>query len=218
MPNIKLFADTSIESTTVKTRLISMDHQTQIMRFDRENILTSNKLCDKLSILATETDIEYFIVSDYAKGAINKDVMDLLHSLDRKLFIDPKPNHMKFYSGNNFLLKPNKDEYEDIQKNYSEYLNDYEWILNTRGKEGMILYDKNKNSNSIKYEPINVFNVTGAGDTALATLVVSYGIGHSMLDSSKISNLCSRWVVSQPGTTVITKQVFYNILKEYSNE
>jgi len=86
------------------------------------------------------------------------------------------------------------------------------YILKTMGKDGMILYDQTSNkSQKIRSTPVDVFNVSGAGDTVIAIMAVCLSMGITPLISAKIANSCAHYVVTQPGTTFIPKELFKDI-------
>ncbi len=76
-------------------------------------------------------------------------------------------------------------------------------LLITRGEEGMILYEKNKGSRRLKALARNVYDVTGAGDTVIATLAVAVGAGENYYRAAHIANVAAGIVVGEVGTTAI---------------
>jgi D-beta-D-heptose 7-phosphate kinase/D-beta-D-heptose 1-phosphate adenosyltransferase len=69
----------------------------------------------------------------------------------------------------------------------------------------------------ISSTPVDVFNVSGAGDTVVATMSVCLSTGWNELDSAYIANKCAQYVVTQPGTSVVSKNKFIQIIKKYKN-
>ncbi len=207
--------DDAVFTTTVKTRLISTEHQSQVLRFDREVTPDYHNLEEEVG-LHDLLSFDAIIISDYGKGAINKDVMAEIRSHENdKIFIDPKPNNMPIY-GRNFMITPNRYEFNEIWDSYRKYGSNSEWILETRGKDGMALWGMKNNDAAINIygDPVEVYNVSGAGDTVMASLVVCNSLGHDVLTSVKVANQCGRWAVSQPGTSAIPRQRFEQIVKD----
>jgi D-beta-D-heptose 7-phosphate kinase/D-beta-D-heptose 1-phosphate adenosyltransferase len=89
-----------------------------------------------------------------------------------------------------------------------------EYVLETRGKDGMILYDKH-DTFSIPAEPVEVYNVSGAGDTVVAILAVCISIGLSPIAAAEVANKCAGYVVTQTGTSVVPKNIFMKNLDMY---
>ena len=171
--------------TTTKSRFISQNQQ--LIRVDDEtndkinflmpsNIESQVKKCDAL------------IFSDYKKGAQNNitKLIKLANKFKKPVFIDPKGDNFDCYK-NSFCITPNRKEFENIvgkcssnqdivnkSKKLITKLN-LKSILITLGSEGMILVEKNLKPTKIEATSVNeVFDVTGAGDTVIATLCATY--------------------------------------------
>lgn len=199
--------------STVKTRLISMDHNTQVMRLDRERFLDDHDFHLELSDESLEI-FDAIIISDYGKGSINKKLMNKLKNYSDVMFIDPKPENMHLYPGA-FLIKPNDIEYHEIYNKNANDLKRFSWVLHTMGVEGMeLISNKNSFTFDVKSDPVEVFNVSGAGDTVLAAFVLCYSMGYDPLAATRFANECGRWAVSQPGTSTLTMDVFDELFKK----
>jgi D-beta-D-heptose 7-phosphate kinase/D-beta-D-heptose 1-phosphate adenosyltransferase len=79
----------------------------------------------------------------------------------------------------------------------------------------MTLYDGKENW-TIDAEEVEVYNVTGAGDTVIAVMATTLSMGRNPLDSAYLANRCASYVVTKPGTSVVPKDIFMGILKEYT--
>lgn len=217
-----LFEDESIPTTT-KTRVVSRNQQ--MIRLDREELF--NQTPHSLSFFNSDFLAEYIVVSDYAKGFCS-DVF-FTHLIDQKknttkVFIDPKGNNWNKYNGA-FLIKPNLSELEDvfgksIQNNDQEIETSgktvferyaFENLLVTRGNKGMTLINKD----GVKHfdtKNVDVFDVSGAGDTAMAVLIYMMSNGATLNTAIVAANLASSFVVTKPMTYAINKYELENLL------
>lgn len=200
--------------TTVKERVVANHRMTQLVRIDREDV---TPLDSKL----IEYDFEYeitmeptqdiIIISDYNKGVITKDLVSILKKTGIPIVADPKLQNVPLYN-DVMMITPNKKEYKEIVDNNIELNNDY--ILKTLGRHGMEIIDTEKGSSfDIKSSQVDVYNVSGAGDTVVAVISLCLAMGIDLIKSAKIANESARYVVQQPGTSVVPKEVFNEILK-----
>lgn len=216
-----LIVDTS-RPTTVKTRIVA--HNQQIVRVDRE--LTSeisDSLVDQVisKINRQLGSIDGIIISDYGKGVITEKLLKALIPMAREagkfVAVDPKEAHFMNYREVS-VITPNHHEAGFIsgKKITSEsILADVGWnlmdllsldsLLITRGEKGMALFEKNRNLTIIPAEAKTVFDVTGAGDTVIATLTVARAAGASLQESAIFANAAAGLAVAQFGTARITK-------------
>ncbi len=216
--------------TTVKTRVIAQGQQ--VVRVDRESrqILcnqTIERLC-KLLEMHLDT-IDGVIVSDYAKGVISKALMDKVRALFVQkgipVLVDPKPINKEFYRGVT-LIAPNKAEAEAIsgilisdessleialKRIYKELA--LEAVLITRGSKGMALWQPEQGLLSIPTMAKEVYDVTGAGDTVMATLVLSKTSGLSWDESAYLANAAAGIVVGKVGTATVTTEDLLTLLE-----
>ena len=204
--------------TIIKTRIIAQSQQ--VVRFDREEIKTPseenfNKVLKFLDDHIQNYDV--VIVSDYAKGIVSPELMNHLRAKAKEhgnipVVVDPKPKQMKCYN-NTSILTPNNNEAElmsgitiDSEENLLKALNtlqkklDVEGILITRGEAGMTLLEKGKKVHTIPTVAKEVYDVTGAGDTVIATLSLGLAAGLSYLDAAKLANIAAGIVVGKVGT------------------
>ena len=210
-------------TTTVKTRVIA--HSQQVLRIDQEINTELNKFETEhlLQIVKDAiTKAEVVIISDYAKGLLSDDVLKILideaKSQNKNVLIDPKGKDFKKYSGAT-ILTPNKKELgeacgfdedrvnvlEDIGRSLMSQIN-LSALLVTQGENGMTLMQNNKKSIYMKASAREIYDVTGAGDTVIATLGVSIGAGRSLETSAQIANTAAGIVVEQVGTSIITRE------------
>ena len=237
---VNLFKDSNIGDysipnaeaiTTTKTRVVSGNQQ--IVRFDKETILPSsnNFSNEKIKALMTKTSRKIVIVSDYAKGVCSDKMLEALlsYSPESKILIDPKGNNWEKYKGA-YLVKPNlkelsviagqeiKNENEEVVKYGKTVLEKYNFqhLLVTRGNKGMTLISKDKVSHHT-VEKIQVYDVSGAGDTVISVLAVMLNNGYELEYSVDTANEAGRYVVSQPYTYAINKSELENIISKNIN-
>jgi len=198
--------------TTTKTRIISNDRHIQMLRYDSETIKYISPPTD---MIINEYDV--IIVSDYAKGLITQKLMDVLRRTNTKIIIDPKPKNMSLYKGI-YAITPNEKEFEEARDELNSLAinGEVKNIVNTLGKDGIKVTQVNDyelTAHHIKAKPVDVYNVSGAGDTVVAVLSTCVAMGYNILDSAQVANVCAGWAVTQPGTTAISKQIFENAIR-----
>jgi len=190
--------------TTTKTRIMSNDRHIQMLRYDSETIKDIDPPTDMIV-----RDYDVIIVSDYAKGFITQKLMDVLRRTNIKIIVDPKPKNISLYK-DVYAITPNEKEYSEMTLNISHT----EYIINTLGKDGIKVFDHNSNKiNIIKSKPVDVYNVSGAGDTVVAILSTCVAMGYDILQSASVANHCAGWAVTQPGTTAVSKQIFETAIR-----
>jgi rfaE bifunctional protein kinase chain/domain len=207
--------------TTVKTRVVAGSHQ--LVRVDREitdalhNDL-ANELAGKLAKYIEEADIILF--SDYGKGLFSEELtqrlIKLANSRGKKVIIDPKGLNYEKYKGS-YLIKPNRKELaeaaktekiknlDDLQKAAKTILKQTgaEYLVVTLSEEGMVILD----AITYKLLPVKataVFDVTGAGDTVLATMAYFIASGLSIEDACELANHAAAIVIRRVGSATTT--------------
>jgi len=219
--------------TTVKSRVIA--HNQQVVRFDREDAgrLEGKKLTILLDYLKKAVPMhDAVIISDYKKGVISpsliKAVVKFAKPKNTFIAVDPKVGHFHFYK-NVSLITPNlmeasqgsgieiKDEPSLIKAGNTLMKKlSCQAVLITRGEDGMSLFEKDA-SREIRTTHIptvaqKVFDVTGAGDTVIATLALARTSGASLIDASIIANHAAGIVVGEVGTAVATPEMLLKSL------
>jgi rfaE bifunctional protein kinase chain/domain len=202
--------------TIVKERVIASERKIQMIRMDRESVHPINPqiLIQHLSEYKVEYDI--IVISDYAKGLITKELMDHLHSLKTTIIVDPKPQNFNLYN-KVFMITPNEKEWPEIIKNtFPHFPNTMNYVLLTQGSRGMILIDNSdKTETKISSEAVEVYSLQGAGDTVISIMAVCLSMGWNVIDSAYIANKCAAYVVTQPTTAVVPRELFFEIIKDY---
>ncbi|HVL77634.1 MAG TPA: D-glycero-beta-D-manno-heptose-7-phosphate kinase [Noviherbaspirillum sp.] len=210
-----LYRDPAI-STVVKLRVIG--RQQQLLRIDFEEPPSATVLREKLSQFTSLLPrYDVVVLSDYAKGSL-VDVADMI-SAARKLgkctLVDPKGEDFSRYRGAS-ILTPNKGELREVVgswKSEDELANkaqrlraelELDALLLTRSEEGMSLYTQG----AIRHFPAlarEVYDVSGAGDTVIATLAVMLGAGMPLPDAVSLANRAGGIVVGKLGTATVSR-------------
>ncbi|MGD2072716.1 MAG: PfkB family carbohydrate kinase [Candidatus Thorarchaeota archaeon] len=208
-----LLTDSSLV-TTVKERVIASERQIQMLRIDHEINEKINHL-DLINFLQNSKvkRFDTIVVSDYAKGVVSKGLMEHLRSLNSPIIVDPKPENFKIY-GKVFMFTPNEKEWNNIKQSESFFSMGSKYILITKGRTGMELRDFNQHWEIPAPEVHQIYNVSGAGDTVIAIMSTCLSLGFNPLESAKIANKCAGYVVTQPGTSIIPKEIFNKFIHE----
>jgi D-beta-D-heptose 7-phosphate kinase/D-beta-D-heptose 1-phosphate adenosyltransferase len=220
-----LFKTSSIP-TTVKTRVIG--ERQQLVRLDRESFFTENNdLLSHLQIFLNEGKIDLIIISDYNKGVCSSDIcinsIEYAQNNNIKIIIDPKGKDWEKYRGA-YIVTPNLKELQDIAQTKIdnndidvEYigkriLNDYgfENILITRSEKGMTLIEQGGLTTHFHAKAQTIYDVSGAGDTVVATLAASLSSGLDLKKSVEIANIAAGIVVGKLGTSPIMLEELNN--------
>ena len=207
------------EETIVKERIITDERKVQMIRIDRETV---KRVDPSLAIEAFKAgarlNYDIIIISDYAKGMITKGLMDFLKiNQSAKIIVDPKPINGFLYS-DTFMITPNEKEWAVMELTSQYSLKNVQYVLETKGRDGMILHDRNTNQKwpPLESEAVDVYNVSGAGDTVVAVMGICVSLGYPIVQSAIIANKCAAYVVTQSGTTTVPKQVFQNALEMFA--
>ncbi|MFZ2279016.1 MAG: PfkB family carbohydrate kinase [Prosthecobacter sp.] len=204
--------------------------QQQIVRVDREKLLplTDDELIEveqRLRDLAP--DLDAIILEDYGKGFMTEKLMQVVAKIaaEHKLIVtvDPSPRNPLPWAGVS-LVKPNRFEafaaagLEDHLLTEAPLENNEllevgrvllaKWnvasVLVTLGEQGMMLFERGQPPHHIPTRAREVFDVSGAGDTAIALLTLALASGHSLREAAEISNHASGIVVGKLGTATLT--------------
>ena len=214
--------------TTKKTRLIA--HQQQVARVDRERYADLDaKILQRLmrALSAQLAAADAIIVGDYGKGVVTQPLLDgikaLCHERGIWLSVDPKPGHQLNLTGLS-LITPNRkevfelagltdntrhhDPLQDIQlrRAADELLNELQpaLLLITLGELGMLLCQRGHPPFHIPTVAQEVFDVSGAGDTVIASFTLAIAAGASPLEAAIFSNHAAGVVVGKIGTATVT--------------
>jgi len=218
--------------TTTKTRIIA--GKQQVVRFDREKIVPiSGDVVDlaKQYLLQRTNQLDGMIISDYGKGFITQELVDALIPVARAarlvITVDPNPNNPLNWRGVT-SVKPNRVEAfreagvpDGLWQSQRDPLHDEvllrvgrmlleKWetqmVQMTLGESGMILFERNRSPHHIPTVAREVFDVSGAGDTAIALFTLALTAGASSVEAAEISNYASGVVVGKLGTATLNPQ------------
>ncbi|HEU5435686.1 MAG TPA: D-glycero-beta-D-manno-heptose-7-phosphate kinase [Telluria sp.] len=207
-------------STIIKLRVIG--RQQQLLRIDFEDAPTDTVLRDKLTAFNSKLpDYDLVILSDYNKGSL-VNVADMIKSAraaGKIVMVDPKGDDFSPYAGAS-ILTPNKSELKRIvgSWNSEQQLTDkaqalrielgLDALLLTRSEEGMSLYsaDEILHMHAAARE---VFDVSGAGDTVIATMAAMLGAGMPMAEALTTANRAGGIVVGKLGTATVTRDELF---------
>ena len=217
--------------TSIKTRIIADGRQ--IARLDSE---TTEKISNQNLTKVIErfeencNDVDGIIIEDYNKGLLIKELIEFIikYAKDKSIpvYVDPKYDNYESYKGVR-LFKPNLKEYNAIVRGedfgglpesgfaFKKYMNS-EILLLTLGSDGMSLYYDGKHD-SISTRARKVYDVSGAGDTVIATFVINDVCGLDPIDSSLISNLAAGRVCEEIGVFPITIESLKEIFSHHYN-
>lgn len=206
------------QSTQTITKLRVLSRHQQLLRLDFED-KPANSLNNSLSgdagALIEKADV--VILSDYAKGTII-DAQPLINACKKNqvpIFVDPKGNNFERYKSANFIT-PNKSEFEaEVGKchsteeifSHAEQLKstlETDGILVTLGEKGMAIVHKNETPHASAATAKDVYDVTGAGDTVIATFAASIAAGTNTRDAMRLANIAAGIVVGKLGTSSVT--------------
>lgn len=229
--SIGFFTDKD-RTTTVKTRVIGNNQQ--LVRLDRETrkLISSEGEKFILRILNNTTNLSGIIFQDYNKGTISEflilEVISFAKSNNIPVFVDPKSDNFFNYKEVT-VFKPNRKEashalnmnlrerdiLEQAGKTLLERLNAKN-VLITLGADGMILFESNGNISSVPTRARNIADVSGAGDTTIATLATAFVGGATIKDAASMANFAAGVVCEEPGIVPITIDSLLKSIKRNS--
>ncbi|WP_456373547.1 bifunctional D-glycero-beta-D-manno-heptose-7-phosphate kinase/D-glycero-beta-D-manno-heptose 1-phosphate adenylyltransferase HldE [Thiolapillus sp.] len=202
--------------TITKLRVISR-HQ-QLIRLDFEDGFPEHDpgaMLEHFNTLLAEHDV--VVLSDYGKGTLADPQawISLARRAGLPVLIDPKGQDFSRYRGAT-LITPNLSEFETVagssgsqeqlESAAHKLIRDCELdaLLITRGEQGMSLINLNREVHHLPTRAREVFDVTGAGDTVIATLAAALAVGQSMEAATALANLAAGMVVGKLGTASVS--------------
>jgi D-beta-D-heptose 7-phosphate kinase/D-beta-D-heptose 1-phosphate adenosyltransferase len=207
--------------TIIKNRYIAQDQQ--LLRVDFEKVGSDAKHLTDHVLERTKKLLEkahVLVLSDYGKGVLTPDVIQEILKETRKQnkisIVDPKGHDYSIYRGANFLT-PNKKELkeatglptntdEEVVKAAQKLINDHgiENVLATRSEKGMTLVKSTGEIHHFRVVAKEVYDVSGAGDTVVATLAAGLSVGDTVEESVHLANLAGSVVVGKIGTATVS--------------
>jgi len=211
-------------STTVKLRVIG--RQQQLLRIDFETPPSREVLRAKLiEFEARLPDCDVLVLSDYGKGGLThiSEMIRLARAAGKKVLVDPKGDDYAKYAGAT-IITPNRSELREVVGRWkddaelerkAETLRSelgLEALLVTRSEEGMSLFH---DAGAVHQKAVarEVFDVSGAGDTVIATLAVMLAQGAGWAEAVHVANVAAGVVVGKLGTAVVTRDELEAALK-----
>jgi rfaE bifunctional protein kinase chain/domain len=209
-----LHVDREID-TTVKLRVIG--RQQQLLRIDFETTPSHEILQAKLADFETRVvQSDVVVLSDYGKGGLTHiaEMIRIARAHDKPVLVDPKGDEWGKYAGAT-VITPNRSELKEVVGRWSsddelaakarKLRGDLglEALLVTRSEEGMTLF-----ADEIHHQPAlarEVFDVSGAGDTVIATLAVMIAAGADWAEAIRVANIAAGIVVGKLGTAVVSR-------------
>ncbi|MFO1477468.1 MAG: D-glycero-beta-D-manno-heptose-7-phosphate kinase [Verrucomicrobiota bacterium] len=214
-------------ATSVKTRIVA--HKQQVVRIDRETRDTlAGPLRERLSALLKSAlaRADAVVVGDYGKGVVTQSLLDELKAECRRrgvwLSLDPKPVHRLDLTGLSLITPNRKEAFElaglpdetrtsdpladaGLLRTADRLLTDLKpaMLLITLGESGMLLCRRGQAPYHIPTVAQEVFDVSGAGDTVIASFTLAIAAGASPLEAAILSNHAAGIVVGKLGTATV---------------
>lgn len=215
----------SEQPTITKLRVIS--RQQQVVRLDFEETFSELQAqALKEQYLKVLPDYDYIVFSDYNKGSLRyiSEMISLARAANKTVLVDPKAKDLSVYAGAN-IITPNKNEFvaaggevtnelaivHSAQKIMQEC--QIESILLTRSEQGMSAISK-ENKVDMPAQVLEVSDVTGAGDTVIATLAMMTALGLELADAAKVANLAAGIVVAKLGAATVSPEELYRAVNK----
>lgn len=204
-------------ATIVKLRAVA--RQQQLLRIDFETPPSHEVLNAKLADFHAQLPAaDAVVLSDYGKGGLThiSEMIQAARSAGKIVLVDPKGEDYARYTGAT-LLTPNRSEFKQVAGGWKDEaelgekaqklrrLLQLDALLVTRSEEGMTLF----RAQDVVHEPTRtreVFDVSGAGDTVIATLAVMLASGADLPDAMRMANRAAGIVVGKLGTAVVTRE------------
>ena len=214
--NALLHRDGSI-STIIKLRAVAR-HQ-QLLRIDFETPPSHEVLHAALADFRAQLPLaDVVILSDYGKGGLAHiaQMIRMAKEAGKQVMVDPKGENYARYKGAT-LLTPNRSEFREVAGSWQDEAEleskaqnlrrelQLDALLITRSEDGMSLYREGDVQHEATYTR-EVFDVSGAGDTVIATLAVMLASGADMVDAMRVANRAAGIVVGKLGTAVVSRE------------
>lgn len=233
---LRLLADQGIDTapiltiasrpTICKHRFVSGSNH-QLLRLDIEennplDLSQEKKLISPLE--KTVKAVDAIVLADYAKGVFSQHTAQYIIKLAKKnkkrIIVDLKPLNKALFKGAD-VITPNRkeaqemvgvDNLQEVGKNLVRYFEGD--VIVTKSQEGMSVFKKDGTRTDLPTRKINVFDVSGAGDTVSAVVALGIVSGLDIRDAAWLANYAGGIVVQKPGTAVITVEELEASLQE----
>jgi D-beta-D-heptose 7-phosphate kinase/D-beta-D-heptose 1-phosphate adenosyltransferase len=207
--------------TTVKTRIVA--HHQQVVRADREDSADVGGAAAATLLDGLKRELPScgaLVISDYQKGVVTAALLRRALPLARRLgvpvLVDPKVRHFRLYRGAT-VVTPNQLETEQATGLRLRAPGDLEAagrrilallacraVVVTRGEHGMSLFERGRRPLHVPAAAREVFDVTGAGDSVIATLALALAAGARLPEAAFLANCAAGVVVAKLGTAQAT--------------
>tara|TARA_B100000029_G_scaffold515609_1_gene623513 strand:- start:146 stop:1585 length:1440 start_codon:yes stop_codon:yes gene_type:complete len=223
------FVESEEFQTVIKLRVVS-NHQ-QLLRTDFESLggvdeNLGKQVSEKLKEYLSSADV--LVIQDYDKGAISRpeDMIAEASKYKVPVVVDPKCKSFHRYAGAK-VIKPNLREFEfatGVPFSSDHFLetatdvcieNHFEFIAVTRGVEGSTMVSSSGDVRHFRALPVDVFDVTGAGDTTAAVLALGIALDTPLELAMEMATIAGSIVVSKVGTSVVTELEFSTALSGF---
>lgn len=208
--------------TITKQRFIETTYEQQLLRVDYEDIIKLDELNKKdIFDLIQANEYDYILISDYNKWIISKKLVDFIKQLNIRILVDAKPKNIELFN-NVFLIKPNFKEFcqitwkdienndKEIEKYWKIFVENYKTnLVITRGKNWASIITKDYKYYHIKTQAKDVFDVTWAGDTFIATIWYALLNWFDLVKAVELGNKASGIVIWKIWTEIINKNELY---------
>jgi D-beta-D-heptose 7-phosphate kinase/D-beta-D-heptose 1-phosphate adenosyltransferase len=217
-----LISDAS-RPTTRKMRFVSEHFSTHMLRADWEqaapaSVAIEQQLIDAAVAALPRADI--VLLSDYAKGVLTarviREITDAARKLGKRVIVDPKSANFAIYRGAT-ILTPNRKEFAEATRSRAAtdadiaaaaqeamVLADCEAMLVTRSERGMTMVARNGDAVHVPAYPAKVRDVSGAGDTVVATLAVTLAGGADQETALRMASAAAAVAVGKRGTATVS--------------
>ena len=233
---IKGILESASRPTTIKTRIIAQSQQ--LLRIDKEERKPINRnLKKKFQEIYEEIldKVDGVILSDYAKGMFLSEsfcawIIGEARRKGKFLMVDPKSVEWKKYEGATSIT-PNLKEFrqtafkenlsqENLKESAEVLVKKYnlDFLVVTLGKDGIFLYHPEEGAFHLPAQAKEVYDVSGAGDTVVASLSAFYAVGLSLKETLELANIAAGIVVGKVGTKPVYWEEIKSFLKENSME
>jgi rfaE bifunctional protein kinase chain/domain len=207
--------------TIVKLRVIGQSQQLLRMDFESQPELVPPKhLMSGFEGALAESEVVLF--SDYGKGGLTliPHMIRLARQAGKPVLVDPKGNDYSRYAGAS-VITPNRAELKQVLGHWQSEADlservarlrqelGLEALLLTRSEEGMTLFDGTADRLDVPALAREVFDVTGAGDTVIATLAAMLACGMPLREAVHVANVAGRIVVGRFGTATVSYEELF---------
>jgi rfaE bifunctional protein kinase chain/domain len=199
--------------TTVKLRVIG--RQQQLLRIDFETTPSHEVLRAKLEDFEERLqDCDVVVLSDYGKGGLTHiaEMIRLARAADKPVLVDPKGDEYAKYAGAT-IITPNRSELRQVVGRWGseeELATKAQTLRRRLGLDALLYRDDEIIQEAAQAR--EVFDVSGAGDTVIATLAMLIAAGASWDEAVRVANLAAGIVVGKLGTAVVTRHELESVL------